>query len=98
MLNESEGFVKLIDIGIAAALVILLSLTGCSGLLIHQSLTRGDVLTPEQIAEYDRVGSKVFSCFALAGPPPAGSLVLITIPKESTVTVKFSPGCVIQMQ
>lgn len=76
----------------------VLSLTGCSGLLIHQSLTKGDVLTPEQIEQYDKVGSKVFSCFQLAGPPPAGSLTLITIPKESTAAVKFSPGCVIQMQ
>lgn len=78
--------------------ILALFLSGCSGLLIHQSMTRGDLLTPEQIAAYDKVGSKVFSCFQLAGPPPAGSLVLVTVPKESKTDIKFAPGCTILVQ
>lgn len=78
--------------------IVMLSLSGCSGLLIHQSLTKSDNLTPEQIEAYAKVGAKVSSCFTLAGPPPAGSLVLVTIPKESKADIRFGPGCVIMMQ
>lgn len=85
-------------VAIAAGLALLLSVSGCSGLLIHQSLTKGDVLTPEQIAAYEKVGSKAFSCFTIAGPPPGGNLVLMTVPKDAAANVKFGPGCQILMQ
>lgn len=82
---------------IACGLGLLLSIIGCSGILLHRAPDPGD-LTPEQIEAYNKVGSKVYSCFQIAGPPPAGGSTIVTVPKETQGTVKFLPGCQIQMQ
>lgn len=38
-------------------------------------------LTPEQIQAYKEQGFEVWTCFTLAGPPPAGKVTVILRPK-----------------
>lgn len=85
-------------VAIIKMLFFFFLLSGCSGILIHQALDKDATLTPEQIEAYAKVGSKAFSCFQLSGPPPIGSTVLITIPNDAPGSVKFGPGCAVQMQ
>jgi hypothetical protein len=79
---------------LALFLALLLSASGCSGLLIHQAMNPKDAaLTPEQIEAYSKVGADVWSCLNVAGPPPAGSLVMITAPKTAKANIVFGDGC-----
>ena len=78
----------------ALLLALLLSANGCSGLLIHQALDpKSAALSPEQIKAYGDVGADVWSCLTVAGPPPAGNLVLITTPKAAKVAIVFGDNC-----
>jgi hypothetical protein len=78
----------------ALFLALLLSASGCSGLLIHQAMNpRDSALTPEQIKAYADVGADVWSCAQIVGPPPSGSLVMITTPKTSKTVIVFGDGC-----
>ena len=81
---------------IAIVIIAAFYLNGCQamGLMPEQP---GD-LTPEQIKAYSDAGSKVYKCFTLAGPPPAGGVGAVILPKEDKSTVKFLPGCHISMQ
>ena len=74
-----------------------LLLGGCTGVLLQGAMNKGDNLTPEQIEAYNKVGGKVYSCFQIAGPPPAGGTTILVVPKEAPVTVKFLPNCMLQM-
>jgi hypothetical protein len=79
---------------LALLILLLTAATGCSGLLIHQAMNpRDSALTPEQIEAYNKVGADVWSCLNVAGPPPAGSLVMITAPKGSKANIVFGDGC-----
>lgn len=75
----------------AALILALLSLNGCSGLLIHQAM-KTDGLTPEQIKAYNEVGMDVYSCLTVSGPPPMGMGTWITVPKGKG-NVVFGEGC-----
>lgn len=77
----------------AVLLAIPLSATGCTSMLIGNALNQGKDLTPEQIEAYNKVGSKVFSCLTVKGPPPAGATVVITTPKDSVYAPKFGDNC-----
>lgn len=76
------------------ALCLLPLLSGCTSMLIGNALNQGKDLTPEQIEAYNKVGSRVFSCLTVKGPPPAGATVIITVPKEgATFAPKFGDNC-----
>jgi len=70
---------------IVASLVSLV-LSGC--------LSRPDNLTIEQIDAYSKAGLDTYSCFQVAGPPPAGGLTHFTMPKGSQPNLVFGPNCV----
>jgi len=82
----------------AAMLGVFLSASGCTSMLIGNALNQGKDLTPEQIEAYAKAGAKVYKCFTLAGPPPAGGVSGIIMPRDDTTKVTFLPGCHIMMQ
>jgi len=71
----------------------ILALSGCTSMLIGNALNQGKDLTPEQLDAYNKIGSKVFSCLSVKGPPPAGATVFIIVPKDSNAVVKFGDNC-----
>lgn len=77
----------------AVLLALLLSANGCTGMLIGNALNQGRDLTPEQIDAYNKVGSSVYGCLLVSGPPPSGATMFIIVPKGSTSPVKFGDGC-----
>ena len=77
-------------------LLLVLALSGCQAMGLMP--TQPTDLTPEQIKAYSDAGLKVYKCFTLAGPPPAGGVGAVLLPKEDPATVKFLPGCHISMQ
>jgi len=85
-------------VAIVKALLIfgLLLLGGCSGILLRGAADPKD-LTPEQIKAYNEVGSKVYSCLQIAGPPPSGGTTIVVMPKDSQSVVRFLPNCMLQM-
>ena len=82
----------LITLGAALLLALFLS-AGCSGILLHHAMDKGEALSSEQIRAYNEVGASVYGCFSLAGPPPAGSTVWIIVPKGSPVNFTFVDNC-----
>jgi hypothetical protein len=78
-----------------ALIASFLSLTapGCAAALIGKALDKDQTLTAEQIKAYNDVGSAVYGCFQIGGPPPAGNTVWIVAPKGVTMTFKFGDNC-----
>ena len=68
-------------------------LFGCSGILLHHALDKGDNLTPAQIREYRESGQSVYGCFSLSGPPGSGSMVWIIAPANAVVSLQWLDGC-----
>ena len=84
---------------ILAVLVFVVAFSGygCQAIGLMPTQPSAD-LTPEQIEAYAKAGAKVYKCFTLAGPPPAGGVSGIIMPRDDATTVKFLPGCHIMMQ
>lgn len=80
--------------GLALAIALLCSVSGCAGVLL-QGVDNKASLTPEQIDAYNRVGSAVYGCFQLGGPPPAGNTTWIVMPKTATTNLTFMSNCMI---
>ena len=82
------------DFVLGSLLACVLSLTGCTGMLIGNALQQGQNLTPEQIKAYNDVGANVYGCFQIGGPPPAGNTQWIVIPKGSNAPLpRFGDMC-----
>jgi uncharacterized protein YceK len=73
--------------------LLSLALNGCSGILLHQAMDKGQNLTPAQIREYNESGHAVYGCFQISGPALSGSTVWIIVPKGTPVTFSFSDNC-----
>lgn len=82
-------------IKIISSLIATLWLSGCSGILLHHAMDpQSSLLTPEQIDAYDKVGSDVYTCFQVGGPPPIGQVVLLTWPKtKPPPQIVFGANC-----
>jgi len=80
-----------------AVILLAIYFSGCSGILIHQAMKEKD-LTPEEIAAYEKVGSKAYKCLTVTGPPPNGASTFVLVPQDAKVNIKFGPGCQLQMQ
>jgi hypothetical protein len=80
----------------AIVLAVMLSLAGCSGILIHQAIDKGQIPSAAQIKEINETGHKLFMCLYAAGPPGGGVFLFIMVPKDSPVTVKFGEACKVQ--
>jgi hypothetical protein len=78
---------------LTAAMLLFLSLYGCIGGLMGNMLGQDQNLTADQIKAYSDAGSKVYGCFVIAGPPPAGATTFIIVPKDAVVTFKFGDNC-----
>lgn len=83
---------------IALVLALVLSIAGCTGMLLGNAFNQGRDLTPEQIKAIGEAGNAIFACVNLSGPPPSGSTIWIIVPKESKATVKFGAGCQVLAQ
>jgi hypothetical protein len=73
--------------------ILVFFLSGCSSILMGSSINHGANLTPEQIEAYGKVGSAVYTCFQIGGPPPAGNTMVILIPKDKTMAFIFGDNC-----
>ncbi len=62
-------------------------------MLVGNALNQGKDLTPEQIKALNEVGSAVYGCFQIGGPPPAGNTVWIVVPKGAAVPDTFGDNC-----
>ena len=76
-----------------ALLLCLYATFGCSGILLHHAIDKGQVLSQEQIQAYRDMNMDVYGCFQIGGPPPAGNTVWIVVPKESVVSIRFGDNC-----
>ena len=75
-------------------LAVVLSLNGCAAMLISSAMNKpNEALPPETIKAYNDIGSKVFACFNLGGPPPVGTALFIIVPRTAEVSPKFGDGC-----
>lgn len=81
---------------LAIGLAVVLSLSGCSGFLIHQSLGKDAIPTAEQLEEINKTGHKTFTCLFIAGPPPGGVFQMFLVPKESKQEIKFKSRCEVE--
>ena len=78
----------------AFLLAVFLSLTpGCAGFLITQELKAGHFPTKEEVEALETIGSAVYGCFTIAGPPPAGNTVWLIVPKGTPVNFAFGDSC-----
>ena len=79
---------------LAAAIIFGTLLSGCS--ILWGNPGRYESLTPEQIQAYKDRGMDVYSCFTVAGPPPAGRVTYIVLPRRDThqpVNLTFASDC-----
>src|SRR5689334_650882 len=82
-----------VEPAIAAAVILAtVMLGGCSplGQLTAAQLTG---LTTEQIDALDKAGQSVMVCLQGGGPPGAGALSVVGVPKSATGNVSFAPDC-----
>lgn len=78
---------------IGAILLAMVFIAGCSGLLIHQAIGKGDMPTAAQLEEINKTGHKAFVCLFVSGPPPGGAFQMFLVPKESKQEIKFKDRC-----
>lgn len=83
----------IILLSVACLLAALLSITGCSGLLIHQALDKNAMPSAAQLEEINKTGHKTFVCLSVLGPPPGGAFQMFVVPKESKQEIKFKDRC-----
>jgi len=74
--------------------LLALLLQGCALAMLGGSLTHPERLTAEQIQAYTDLDYDVYSCLALAGPPPVGGGAILTFPKDRKPDLAFGPNCV----
>jgi hypothetical protein len=77
----------------ATILAAVLLAGGCTGILMADAARQGKDLTPEQIKAYNEIGSAVYGCFQIGGPPPAGNTVWIIVPKGTEAKFHFADNC-----
>jgi len=77
---------------ISLLLFYMLFISGCAAQLIGNALGQGQTLTPDQIKAYNEVGSSVYGCFQIGGPPPAGNTQWVVVPKGGQAP-KFGDNC-----
>lgn len=74
----------------AFIIACLLSLNSCVlGPIAAQQLTTDQM---DALKRYNDTGD-VYACFLVGGPPPAGNIVAIAVPKGARVEVSFGPDC-----
>lgn len=66
---------------------ILLSVTGCVGLIGAQHLTA------EQITAMKEYNGDIYACLSITGPPPLGGGIFLLVPKGVRPDIQFSPSC-----
>ena len=74
-------------------LYCVLSLSGCSGLLVTQQYRD---LSPEQIEKLKSIGHEVISCITIGGPPLGGRTTFIVVPKTAKGKIQLTPDCQIK--
>lgn len=73
-------------------LILSLMLPGCS--ILWGNPGNYQNLTPDQIEAYKKNGQRVYSCTSIAGPPPAGRVIFITVPVEAPMpAIAFGADC-----
>jgi len=71
-------------------LALLLSTSGCVlGPIAASQLSKDQM---DALKEYNDTGD-VYGCILVGGPPPAGNIVAIIVPKGAPVDVSFGPDC-----
>lgn len=70
-------------------LLMLSLLFGGCALTPQQAAT----LTPDQISAYSNANEDVYACVYGGGPPGAGGLTVMVLPKSAKPQINFSPSC-----
>src|SRR5690349_15875729 len=75
-----------------AVILAAVMLAGCSP-LAQLSSAQLTGLTTEQIDALDKAGQSVMVCLQGGGPPGAGALSVVGVPKSATGSITFTPDC-----
>src|SRR5689334_9024506 len=82
-----------VEPAIAAAVILAaVMIAGCSP-LTQLSSAQLTGLTTDQIDALDKAGQSVMVCLQGGGPPGAGALSVVGVPKSAGGTVSFAPDC-----
>ena len=74
-------------------LLCMFAVFGCSGILLHHAMDKGENLTPAQIREYNESGHAVYGCFQIGGPPPVGNTIWLIVPKGAAINFQITDNC-----
>jgi len=81
----------------AVFLLSALALSGCPGIPGLISPNTYSELSPEQIAQLQKMQLDVYACSSFSGPPPSGRLVYIVVPRlDRKPDVRFGSDCQIK--
>lgn len=75
-----------------AGILGMLMLSGCAAGAIGQAMSKDQMLTPDQIKAYRDIDQDVYSCGQIGGPPPAGNIQAVIVPRGKQGP-KFGDGC-----
>ena len=83
---------KQLEIILEAALIalVLSAVPGCVLGPIAASQLNSDQM--KALKDYND-NADVYACFLVGGPPPAGNIVAIAVPKGAQMSVQFGPDC-----
>jgi len=90
--TSHRRLLTMIRVGFCLAFMLL----GCSGISLLHQVDNGSALSPEQVRAYREMNMDVYSCIALAGPPPNNVILTIIVPKETPQNFKFDDRCRLQ--
>lgn len=71
-------------------ILLLLTETGCILGPIAASQLSSDQI--DALKRYNDAGD-VYACFLVGGPPPAGNIVAVVVPKGAPINISFAQDC-----
>jgi len=75
--------------------ILLLGLIGCSTYGIPTAMQAKDLngMSQEALQAYNQMGNNLVLCGFGGGPPGAGQIIFMSVPKTATGTLSFDSGC-----
>lgn len=75
-----------------ATVLAAMMLGGCAAALMGNAIDKGQALSAEQIKAYRDTDQDVYSCTKAGGPPPAGNIQVVIVPRGKPGP-KFGDDC-----